>query len=62
MEDPIINHDEPIVIEEIPSSKHDEDPKGVAIIEEKKRAKGNSMYRQPIWCPCGLNKTQRHKL
>ena len=62
MEAPIINHDGPIVIEEIPVCKQDEAPKDVAGIEEKKRSEGDSKYRQPIWCPRGLNKTQRHKL
>jgi len=62
MEAPVINHDGPIVIEEIPASKQDKAPKDVAGIEEKKRSEGDSKYRQPIWCPRGLNKTQRHKL
>ena len=62
MEAPVINHDGPIVIEEILASKQDEAPKDVAGIEEKKRSEGDSMYRQPIWCPHGLNKTQRHKV
>ena len=62
MEAPVINHDGTIVIEEIPVSKQDEAPKDVAGIEEKKRSEGDSKYRQPIWCPRGLNKTQRRKL
>ncbi|CAD6339316.1 unnamed protein product [Miscanthus lutarioriparius] len=62
MEAPVINHDGSIVIEEIPASKQDEATKDVARIEEKKSFKGDSKYRQPIWCPHGLNKTQRHKL
>ena len=62
MEAPIINHDGPIVIEEIPASKQDEAPKDVFGIEEKKRVEGDSKYRQPVWCPRGLNKTQRCKL
>jgi len=62
MEAPVINHDGTIVIEEIPVSKQDEAPKDVAGIEEKKRSEGDSKYRQPIWCPHGLNKTQRCKL
>ena len=62
MEASITNYDGLIVIEEIPASKQDEAPKDVAGIEEKKRSEGDSKYRQPIWCPHGLNKTQRHKL
>ena len=62
MEAPIINHVGPIVIEEIPVSKQDEAPKDVAGIEEKKRAREDSKYWQPIWCPRGLNKSQRRKL
>ncbi|CAD6332705.1 unnamed protein product [Miscanthus lutarioriparius] len=62
MEAPVINHDGPIVIEEVSASKQDEAPKDVAGIEEKKRAEGDSKYWQPIWCPRGLNKTQRRKL
>ena len=62
MEAPVINHDGPIVIEEILASKQDEAPKDVAGIEEKKRSEGDSKYRQPIRCPCGLNKTQRRKV
>jgi len=62
MEAPVTNHDGPIVIEEILASKQDEAPKDVFGIEEKKRVEGDSKYRQPVWCPRGLNKTQRHKL
>jgi hypothetical protein len=62
MEAPITNHDGPIVVEEIPASKQDEAPKDVAGVEENKRVEGDSKYRQPIWCPRGLNKTQRRKL
>ena len=58
MEAPVSNHNGPIVIEEIPAPKQDEAPKEVARVEEKKRAKGDSKYQQPIWCPRGLNKTQ----
>ena len=58
----VINHDGPIVIEEIPASKQDEVPKDVARIEEKKCSEGDSKYQQPIWCPRGLNITQRRKL
>ena len=62
MEAPVTNYVEPIVIKEIPTSKQDEAPKDVAGIEEKKRSEGDSKYRQPIRCPCGLNKTQRRKV
>ncbi|CAD6266034.1 unnamed protein product [Miscanthus lutarioriparius] len=62
MEAPITTHDGPIVIEEILASKQDEAPNDVAGVEEKKRVEGDSKYRQPVWCPRGLNKTQRHKL
>jgi hypothetical protein len=31
-------------------------------VEEKKRTEGDHKFRQPIWCPHGLNKTQRCKL
>jgi hypothetical protein len=58
----VTNHDGPIVIEEIPASKQDESPKDVARVEEKKRVKGDSKHRQLVWCPRGLNKTQRCKL
>jgi hypothetical protein len=34
----------------------------VARVEEKKHTKGDHKYMQPIWCPRGLNKTQRGKL
>jgi hypothetical protein len=36
MEAPVINHDEPIVIEEIPASKQDKVPKEAAGVEDKK--------------------------
>ncbi|CAD6336822.1 unnamed protein product [Miscanthus lutarioriparius] len=62
MEAPITNHDGPIVIEDSLAPKQDEVPKEVAGVKEKKCAEGDSKYRQPIWCPHGLNKTQRHKL
>ncbi|CAD6251699.1 unnamed protein product [Miscanthus lutarioriparius] len=62
MEAPITNHDGLIVIKEIPASKQDEAPKDVVGVEEKKRVEGDSKYQQPIWCPRGLNKTQRRKL
>jgi hypothetical protein len=62
MEALIINHDGPIVIEEIPASKQDEAPKEVARVKDKKHVKGDSKYRQPVWCPRGLDMTQRHKL
>ena len=62
MEAPVTNHDGPIVIEEILASKQDEASKDVFGIEEKKRVEGDSKYRQPVWCPRGLNKTQRCKL
>ena len=39
MEAPVINHDGPIVIEEIPTSKQDEAPKDVARIEKKSALK-----------------------
>jgi hypothetical protein len=48
MEAPVINHVEPIVIEDSPASKQDEAPKEVARVEEKKHAEGDSKYRQPI--------------
>ncbi|CAD6336677.1 unnamed protein product [Miscanthus lutarioriparius] len=47
MEAPVINHDGPIVIEEIPTSKQDEALKDVAGIEEKKRAEGDSSIDNP---------------
>jgi hypothetical protein len=62
MEAPVPNHDGPIVIEEARAQKKGEDPKEVAGDEKKECAKGDSKYQQPVWCPCGLNKTQRHKL
>jgi hypothetical protein len=62
MEAPVINHDEPIVIEEILASKQDEIPKEAAGVEDKKCAEGDSKYHQPVWCAHGLNKTQRCKL
>jgi hypothetical protein len=62
MEAPVINHDEPTVIEEIPAFKQDEVPKEAAGVEDKKRAEGDSKYHQPVWCPRGLNKTQWRKL
>ena len=62
MEAPVTNHDGPIVTKDAPAPKQDEAPKDVAGIEEKKCSEGDSMYQQPIWCPRGLNKTQRRKL
>jgi hypothetical protein len=62
MEAPVTNHDGPIVIEEVPASKQGEAPKEVAGDEKKERVEGDSKYHQPVWCPCGLNKTQRRKL
>jgi hypothetical protein len=61
MEAPINNHVGPIVIEKAPTPKQDEVPKEVDG-DEKERAGIDSKYRQPVWFPCGLNKTQRHKL
>jgi hypothetical protein len=61
MEAPVINHDGPIIIEETPVQKQDEVPKEVAG-DEKECAKIDSKYRQPVWCPRGLNKTQQRKL
>jgi hypothetical protein len=62
METPVINHDGPIVIEEILAPKKDKVPKEATRGEDKKCAKGDSKYYQPVWCPHGLNKTQRRKL
>jgi hypothetical protein len=62
MEALVINHNGPIVIEEIPASQQDEAPKEVAGVKDKKHAEGDSNYRQPVWCPHGLDKTQWHKL
>jgi hypothetical protein len=62
MEATVINHDEPIVIEEIPTSKQDEVPKEASRVEDKKDTEGDSKYCQPVWCPRGLNKTQWRKL
>jgi hypothetical protein len=61
MEAPINNHVGPIVIEKAPAPKQDEVPKEVAG-DEKERAKSDSKYLQPKWCPPGLNKTQQRKL
>jgi hypothetical protein len=61
MEAPIINHDGPIITKETPAQKQDEVPKEVAG-NEKERAEIVSKYHQPMWCPRGLNKTQRRKL
>ena len=62
MEAPVTNHDGPIVIKEIPASKQDEAPKNVAGVEKEKCVEGDSKYRQPVWCPRGVNKTQWRKL
>jgi hypothetical protein len=62
MEAPINNHVGPIVIEKAPAPKQDEVPKEVARDERKERAEIDSKYLQPMWCPSGLNKTQRRKL
>jgi hypothetical protein len=62
MEAPVINHDGPIEIEETLAQKQGEAPKEVAGDEKKERDEGDSKYRQPVWCPHGLNKTQRRKL
>jgi hypothetical protein len=62
MEAPIINHDGPIIIEETPTQKQDEVPKEVARNEKRELIEGDPKYRQPIWCPHGLNKTQWRKL
>jgi hypothetical protein len=62
MEAPVTNHDGSIVIEKTSAAKQDEDPKEVARDEKKERAKVDSKYLQPKWCPQGLNKTQRRKL
>jgi hypothetical protein len=61
MEAPVTYHDGPIIIEETPAQKQGEAPKEVAG-DEKERIEGDSKYRQPVWCPCGLNKTQWCKL
>jgi hypothetical protein len=62
IEAPIINHDGPIIIEETSVQKQDEIPKEVAGDEKRELVEGDSKCRQPVWCPCGLNKTQRRKL
>jgi hypothetical protein len=62
MEAPIISHDGPIVIEETLAQKQGEAPKEVARDEKKEHVEGDSKYRQHIWCPRGLNKTQRRQL
>jgi hypothetical protein len=61
MEAPITNHDGQIVIEETPVQKQGEALEKVAG-DEKEHVEGDSKYRQPVWCPRGLNKTQRCKL
>jgi hypothetical protein len=61
MEAPVINHDGPIIIKETPAQKQDDVPKKVAG-DKKERAKIDSKYLQPKWCPPRLNKTQRRKL
>jgi hypothetical protein len=62
MEAHVINHDGPIIIEETPAQKQDEVPKEVAGDEKRELVEADSKYRQPVWCPRGLNKTQRRKL
>jgi hypothetical protein len=62
MEAHVINHDGLIVIEETPAQKQDEVSKEVAGDERRELIEGDSKYRQPMWCPRGLNKTQRRKL
>jgi hypothetical protein len=62
MEASVINHDGPIIIEETLAQKQDEVPKEVAGDEKRELIEGDSKYRQPVWCPHGLNKTQRRKL
>jgi hypothetical protein len=57
MEAPITNHDGPIVIGETLASKQDEAPKEVTRDEKKEHVEVDSKYRQPVWCPLGLNKT-----
>jgi hypothetical protein len=62
IEAPVINHDGPIIIEETPEQKQDEVPKEVAGHEKRELIEGDSKCHQPVWCPRGLNKTQRRKL
>jgi hypothetical protein len=62
MEAHVINHDRPIIIEETAAQKQDEVSKEVAGDEKRELVEGDSKYRQPVWCPRGLNKTQRRKL
>jgi hypothetical protein len=62
MEALVINHDGPIIIEEILVQKQDEVPKEVAGDEKRELVEGDPKYHQPVWCPHGLNKTQRRKL
>jgi hypothetical protein len=62
LEAPLTNHDGPIVIEEALAQKQGEAPKEVAGDEMKECTEGDSKYHQPMWCPHGLNKTQRRKL
>jgi hypothetical protein len=57
MEAPVTNHDGPIVIGETLASKQDEAPKEVTGDEKKEHVEVDSKYRQPVWCPLGLNKT-----
>jgi hypothetical protein len=62
MEAHVINHDGSIIIEETLAQKQDEVPKEVAGDEKREFIKGDSKYRQPVWCSHGLNKTQWRKL
>jgi hypothetical protein len=62
MEAHVINHDRPIIIEETTAQKQDEVSKEVAGDEKRELVEGDSKYHQPVWCPRGLNKTQRRKL
>jgi hypothetical protein len=62
MEAPVISHDGLIVIKETPAQKQGKAPKEVAGEEKKERVEGDFKYRQLMWCPRGLNKTQRRKL
>jgi hypothetical protein len=50
------------MIEETLAQKPDEVSKEVAEDEKRELVEGNPKYRQPMWCPRGLNKTQRRKL
>ena len=60
---PIIDANKPVVVGgQDPSGVRDQVMKKVAEAQDKSQKLVDPRYRQPKWCPTGLDKTQKRKL